>query len=185
MTKGDNRWHHLAQEKKCVIYRLDIISSITDVAQLMVSKFNFFCRRDNCRYPERDIRRGIANFIPCQEVEKWQWLIVSIFLSRCLEKLQFILTETRQISNLRNQDTSKEILSNLVRKDFAKFSDKFTHFQYATLEIFKWVLNNYSVWKLRFFNQQPMYVKMSPISIMQLTRIPNHIFYRKIALKQG
>ena len=53
------------------------------------------------------------------------------------EKLQFILTETRQISNLRNQDTSKEILSNLVRKDFAKFSDKFTHFQYATLEIFK------------------------------------------------
>ena len=50
--------------------------------------------------------------------------------------MQFILTETHQISDLRNQDASKEILSDLVRKDFAEFSDKFTHFQYATLEIF-------------------------------------------------
>ena len=72
-----------------------------------------------------------------------------------MEKLQFMLMETRQISNLRNQDVSKEILSDLVRKDVAEFSDKFSHFQYATLEMFKAALNNYSVLKLRFFNQHP------------------------------
>ena len=63
--------------------------------------------------------------------------------------------EKRQISNLRNQDVSKEILSDLVRKDVAEFSDKFSHFQYATLEMFKAALNNYSMLKLRFFNQHP------------------------------
>ena len=72
-----------------------------------------------------------------------------------MEKLQFMLMETRQISNLRNQDVSKEILSDLVRKDVAEFSDKFSHFQYATLEMFKAELNNYSMLKLRFFNQHP------------------------------
>ena len=80
----------------------------------------------------------------------------------CLEKLQFMLTETCQISNLRNQDVSKEILSNLVRKDIAKFSDKFSFSQYATLEMFKAALNNYSMLKLCFFNQHPhvyMYCK--------------------------
>ena len=72
-----------------------------------------------------------------------------------MEKLQFMLMETRQMSNLRNQDVSKEILSDLVRKDVAEFSDKFSHFQYATLEMFKAALNNYSMLKLRFFNQHP------------------------------
>ena len=72
-----------------------------------------------------------------------------------MEKLQFMLMETRQISNLRNQDVSKEILSDIVRKDVAEFSDKFSHFQYATLEMFKAALNNYSMLKLRFFNQHP------------------------------
>ena len=66
------------RRKKCVTYRFDIIFSITRVAQLMVSKINFFCQGDICRYPERDIRRGIPNFIPCQKVKKWQWLIVSM-----------------------------------------------------------------------------------------------------------
>ena len=47
-----------------------------------------------------------------------------------------MLTETRQISNL-SQDVSKEILSDLVRKNVAEFSDKFFDFQYATLEMFK------------------------------------------------
>ena len=62
-----------------------------------------------------------------------------------------MLTETRQqISNLRSQDVSKEILTDLVRKDVAEFSDKFFHFQYATLEMFKGALNNYSMLKLRF-----------------------------------
>ena len=71
-----------------------------------------------------------------------------------LKKLQFMLTETREISNLRSQDVSKEILSDLVRKNVAKFSDKFFHFQYATLEMFKGALNNYSMLKL-LFNQHP------------------------------
>ena len=64
-----------------------------------------------------------------------------------------MLTETRQISNL-SQDVSKQILSDLVRKNAAEFSDKFFHFQYATLEMFKAALNNYSMLKL-LFNQHP------------------------------
>ena len=44
----------------------------------MVSKINLFCQRDIRRYPLSNIGRKILNFIPCQEVEKWQWLIVSM-----------------------------------------------------------------------------------------------------------
>ena len=98
-----------------------------------------------------------------------------------------MLTETRQISNLRSQDVSKEILSDLVRKNVAEFSDKFFHFQYATLEMFKAALNNYSMLKLCFLINSHTFtciVKTSPISIMQLIRTPNHIFYRRIAPKQ-
>ena len=62
-----------------------------------------------------------------------------------------MLTKTRQILNLRSQDVSKEILSDLVRKNVAEFSDKFFHFQYATREMCKGALNNYSMLKLRFF----------------------------------
>ena len=58
--------------------------------------------------------------------------------------------ETRQISNLRSQDVSTKILSDLVRKNVAEFSDKFSHFQYATREMCKAALNNYSMLKLRF-----------------------------------
>ena len=47
-----------------------------------------------------------------------------------------MLTETRQISNL-NPDVSMESLSDLVRKNVVEFRDKFFHFQYATLEMFK------------------------------------------------
>ena len=43
-------------------------------------------------------------------------------------RLQFMLTETRQISDLRSQDVSKEILSDLVRRNVAEFSDKISHF---------------------------------------------------------
>ena len=57
-------------------------------------------------------------------------------------------TETHEISNLRSQD-----ISDLMRKDVAEFNDKFYHFQYATLEMFKGAFNNYSMLKLRFFNQ--------------------------------
>ena len=69
-----------------------------------------------------------------------------------------MLTETRQISNL-SQDVSKEILSDLVRKNFAEFNDKFFHFQYATLEMFKGELNNYKMPKL-LFNQHPPFSKV-------------------------
>ena len=56
----------------------------------------------------------------------------------------------RNASNLRSQDVSKEILSDLESKDFS-------HFQYAALEMFKAALNNYSMLKLRFFNQHPRF----------------------------
>ena len=66
-----------------------------------------------------------------------------------------MLTGTRQISNLRSRDVSKGILSDLVRKDVAEFSDELSHFQYATLEMFKPALNNFSVLKLHFLKQHP------------------------------
>ena len=75
-------------------------------------------------------------------------------MADCLKKWQFMLMETRQISNLMGQDVSKEILSDLVRKNVAEFSDKCLHFQYAMLEMFKRALNNYSMLKL-LFNQHP------------------------------
>ena len=36
--------------EKSVIYRLDIIFSVTRVAQLMVSKISFFCQTDIRKY---------------------------------------------------------------------------------------------------------------------------------------
>ena len=60
-----------------------------------------------------------------------------------------MLAETRKISNL-SQDVFKEILSDLVRKNVAEFSDKFFHYQYATSEMCKRALSNYSMLKLRF-----------------------------------
>ena len=45
-----------------------------------------------------------------------------------------------------------EILRGLVGKDVAKFSDKFSYFQYTTLEMFKGALNINSMLKLRFLN---------------------------------
>ena len=47
-----------------------------------------------------------------------------------------MLMEMREILNWRNQDVSKEILLDLVRKDVAEFNDKFYHFYYAALEMF-------------------------------------------------
>ena len=56
-----------------------------------------------------------------------------------------MLPEMHQISNLRSQHVSKEILSDLMRKDVVKFNDTFSHFQYLTMEMFKAALNNYSM----------------------------------------
>ena len=61
----------------------------------------------------------------------------------------------RQMSILRSQDVSEEILSDLVRRNVAEFSDKFFHFRYATREMCKGALNNYSMLKSLFFNQHP------------------------------
>ena len=95
-------------------------------------------------------------------------------------------TETRQISNLRSQDISKEIIIDLVRKDNAQVNDKFYNFQHATLEIIKGVFNDCSVLKLRLFSVKTptllqRIVKRSPISIMQLIKTPKHIFYGRVA----
>ena len=65
-----------------------------------------------------------------------------------------MLTGTRQTQNL-CRDVSKEILSDLVRKNLAEFSDKFFHFQFATLETFKGALNNYTMLKLLFNQHYP------------------------------
>ena len=106
-----------------------------------------------------DICRGISEekYQTSYHVRKLKngngWLFLCDTWLRYLKKLQFMLTETRQISNL-SQDVSKEILSDLVRKNVAEFSDKFFHFQYATLEMFKGALNNYTMLKL-LFNQHP------------------------------
>ena len=95
-----------------------------------------------------------------------------------------------QISNLWNQDVSKEILLDLVRKDIAEFTDKFSRFQYATLKMFRAALNNYSMLKLHFLKSTPTLlqciVKTSPISIMQLIRTPpNHIFIVELPQNEG
>ena len=97
-----------------------------------------------------------------------------------VRKLKNGNAEKCQVSNLRSHDLSKEILSDLVRKDVAEFNDKFYHFQYATREMFKKVLNNYS--KIIFLSTLTLLqciVKTSPISIVQPIRTPNHIFYRR------
>ena len=59
-------------------------------------------------------------------------------------------TETRQISNLRSEDISKGIQSDLVRKDVTDFNDKFYHFQNATPEMFEGASTNYSMLISRF-----------------------------------
>ena len=91
---------------------------------------------------QRDIGRKIPNFIPCQEVEKWQWLIVSMWhLVEISEEIAVYAYRNASISDLMNQDVSKKILSDLVRKNVTEFSDDFFHFQYATREMCKGVLN--------------------------------------------
>ena len=120
------------------------------------------CQRSTCftRGIFVDIRRGISEerYQTSYHVRKLKngngWLFLWDTWLRYLKKSQFIFTEMRQISNLRSQDISKEILPDLVRKNAAEFSDKFFHFQYATLEMFKGALNNYTMLKL-LFNQHP------------------------------
>ena len=72
------------------------------------------------------------------------------YLVKISGEIAVSVTETRQSSNLSSPDVSMEILSDLVRKDVAEFSYKFSHVQYATLEMFNAALNNYSILKLRF-----------------------------------
>ena len=70
-----------------------------------------------------------------------------------LEEIAVHVYENASNFKLVEPRCSTEILSDLVRKDAAEFSDKFSHFQYATLQMFKMSLNDYSMLKLRFFNK--------------------------------
>ena len=106
------------RRKKCAIYRFDV----THAAQLMMSKINF-CQRDIHRYPQRDIQRGTLNFIPCQEVEKWPWLIVFLTLSQdimrncklCIRKrVQFQIWGTKMVLKKFYQIYWGKILASLV-----------------------------------------------------------------------
>ena len=67
----------------------------------------------------------------------------------------YLVEISEEIAVYAHEDLSKEILPDLVKKNVAEFSDKFFHFQYATQEMCKGALNNYSMLKLRFFNQRP------------------------------
>ena len=58
--------------KKCVIYRLDIIFSIT-----YVSKINLFWQRDICSYPWRDIGREIPKLHTMPE--SWKKAMADFF----------------------------------------------------------------------------------------------------------
>ena len=149
-TVGDIIW---GRRKKYVIYRLDILFSISHVVQSMVSKINLFCQKDICRYPKRDIGRKNQTSYHVRKLKNGNaWLFLCDTWLRYLKKLQFIFTETRQISSL-SQDV---FLSDLVMKNFAEFSDKFFHIQYATLEMFMGVLNNHAI-LMFLFNQQPLF----------------------------
>ena len=125
----------------CTLY---IIFSKSCVVQLIVLKINFFY--------QRDIRKVNSNFISCQEIEKCQWLIISMW--QLVEiSWEIAVYAVGNVSNfLKSQGVSKEILSDLVRKDVAKFNEKFYYFQCSTLEMFKGTFSNYSVLKL-FFHQ--------------------------------
>ena len=96
--------------------------------------------------------------MPCQEVEKWQWLIVSMWhlieISEEIAVYAYGNAWNFKLEESRCKEISKEILLDLVRKNVTEFSDKFFHFQYATLEMFKGALNNYTMLKL-LFNQHP------------------------------
>ena len=92
--KEASRGNHLAQENKVCNLQIRYYFSKTQVTQLMVSKINLLWGNSNV----------------------YGWLFLCDAWLRCLVKLQFMLTETRQISNLRSQDVSKEILSDLARK---------------------------------------------------------------------
>ena len=102
-TTDDIIW---VSRNKRVIYRLGIIFSITHVVQLMVSKINLFCQRNTHRYPWKlKNGNGMADLI----LDTWL---------RYWKKLQFMLTEMHQISNLRSEDVSQEILSDLATASF-------------------------------------------------------------------
>ena len=64
-------------------------------------------------------------------------------------------TEKCQISNFGSEDVSKEILTDLFRKDVAEFNNMFYHFEYATMEMLAESFNYYLVLNLRIFHQQP------------------------------
>ena len=95
------------------------------------------CQRSTCsvRGIFVDIGRGISEerYQTSYHVRNLKngngWLFLCDTWLTYLKKLQFMVTETHQISNLRSQGVSEEILSDLVRKMLPSL--KFFHFQYA------------------------------------------------------
>ena len=64
-----------------------------------------------------------------------------------------MLTETRQILNLRAQDISKEIPSYLLKKNVPEFSDKFFHFQYDDITYFSIRTHTFAMYLRNFCHQ--------------------------------
>ena len=95
------------------------------------------CQRSTCsvRGIFVDVGRGISEerYQTSYHVRNLKngngWLFLCDTWLTYLKKLQFMVTETHQISNLRSQGVSEEILSDLVRKMLPSL--KFFHFQYA------------------------------------------------------
>ena len=158
---------------KCVIYRLSFL--VVMMSKLTFSAWGISVVQVQTPYHVKKLKNGNC------------WLFLCNIWSRYLQKLQFMHTETHQISNLGSQDVFKEILSDLVKKDVAEFNDKFYHFEYATLEMFKGHSIIIQSWNVFFINTYTLQfiVKTSPINIMQQFRTKNHMFYSRIAPKWG
>ena len=121
------------------------------------------CQRSTCsaRGIFIDIGRGISEkgyqtSYNVRNLKKGNgWLFLCDTWLRYLKKLQFMLTETRQISNLRSQDVSKEILSDLVRKNVAEFKV----FSISSMQLGKRVMYHLML-KLCFCHQHPHLCKV-------------------------
>ena len=123
---------------------------------------------------KRYIGRKIPNFIACQDVEKWQWLTVSMW--HLIEISDAIVVYAyRKASNFKLEE-SRCFYGNSLRfseEYVVKFSDKFFHFQDATREMCKGALNNYSMLKLSFFNQHPHFCNVKCKKVSHQYYVPN------------
>ena len=68
----------MAQTKKVCNLEIRYLLKYDSCGPVNGVKCQLVLPEDVRRYPQRDIGRKIPNLIPCHEVEKWQWLIVSM-----------------------------------------------------------------------------------------------------------